>query len=301
MAPHIAAITLGVRDVRRSVDFYRAMGFEPDVRSDGRVALFQLNGLVLQVVRRGVIDPEMGGGYPGEGLISLRHNVTASAEVDAIITLVSRAGGRVLRAPRSGVDVGRRAWFADPDGHRWEVMYDPSLRRDEHGGAWLPPRKILSPFDGDGAMLPDDDTEDLGHALETAEVPAPYSAVPVAVVEEYEEERPTVALRSHDAVPAASERAPASRRPRPRPRPRPSDSSAFRGEARPRPFRVRRHHPRPDDEVPNRYGWPPLRDGLPRGLRCRKCICLEAAAVCVAVMGRPVCMRQGDCLRPAGG
>ena len=99
MAPHIAAITLGVRDVRRSVDFYRAMGFEPDVRSDGRVALFQLNGLVLQVVRRGVIDPEMGGGYPGEGLISLRHNVTASAEVDAIITLVSRAGGRVSGSP----------------------------------------------------------------------------------------------------------------------------------------------------------------------------------------------------------
>lgn len=250
MAPHIAAITLGVRDVRRSVDFYRAMGFEPDVRSDGRVALFQLNGLVLQVVRRGVIDPEMGGGYPGEGLISLRHNVTASAEVDAIITLVSRAGGRVLRAPRSGVDVGRRAWFADPDGHRWEVVYDPSLRRDEHGGAWLPPRKVLSPFDGDGAMLLDDDTEDLGHALETAEVPAPASSVPVAVVEEYEEERPTVVMRSHDAVPAASERPLSSRRPRPqprpRPRPRPSKPSAAPSKAKARPRPVSRPTPPPD-------------------------------------------------------
>lgn len=245
MAPHIAAITLGVRDVRRSVDFYRSMGFEPDVRSDGRVALFQLNGLVLQVVRRGVIDPEMGGGYPGEGLISLRHNVTASAEVDAIIKLVSRAGGRVLRAPRSGVDVGRQAWFADPDGHRWEVVYDPSLRRDEHGGAWLPPRKVLSPFDGDGAMLPDDDTEDLGHALETAEVPAPYSAVPVAVVEEYDEERPTVVLRSHDAAPAASERAPASRRPRPRPRPRPSETTAAPSPSKAHPRPASRPVPRP--------------------------------------------------------
>ena len=191
LAPSIAAITLGVRDVQRSVVFYRALGLEPHVHSDARTAVFQLNGLLLQLVRRGIVSPEMGAGHPGEGLVALRHDARSEAELDAILVVVSQAGGRVLRAPEPGPWLGRRAWFADPDGHRWEISFDPSLRRDEHGGVWLPTHEFLEP---DGAGFPplvDDDTEDLGHALETAEETRPGPLPLQPRVELDDEERPT--------------------------------------------------------------------------------------------------------------
>ena len=239
LAPHIAAVTLGVRDVRRSVDFYRALGLRPDVRSDARSAVFQLNGVLLQLVRRGIIAPEMAGGYPGEGMVALRHNVFTAGEVDAIIEVVTRAGGRVLRAPQAGYRSDRLAWFADPDGHRWEVAYDASLRRDKEGGVWLPPREVLSPVDGASALMVDDDTEDLGHALVTAEVPLGSTEASVAVVIEYDEVRPTVvvrdpvpprgrSVRSQEraaAIPQKRARPHALPRPRPRAAPRPSGRS----------------------------------------------------------------------------
>jgi len=229
LAPSIAAITLGVRDVQRSVAFYRALGLEPDVRTDARSALFQLNGLLLQLVRRGIIDPEMGAGHPGEGLVALRHDARSEADIDAILVEVSRAGGRVLRAPESGPWLGRRAWFADPDGHRWELSFDPSLRRDEHGGVWLPPREVLEPFGGDVQPLLEEDTEDLGHALETAEEPISGMRPMAAMVEFDEEERPTEVFRDPVSTPSAPRRPPA-----PTPRPRPM-SAKRPTKARPRP------------------------------------------------------------------
>ncbi len=254
LAPHIAAVTLGVRDVRRSVDFYRAMGLTPDVRSDARVAVFQLNGVLLQLVRRGIIEPEMAGGQPGGGLVSLRHNVGTPTEVDTVIRTVARAGGRVLRVPQVGGGTHRRAWFADPDGHRWEVAYDSSLRRDPKGGVWLPPREVLSPFDSEPGLVSEEDTEDLGHALVTAEVPMRAMDAAVAMVEEYEDGRPTVVMRDRSP--------PLSRTPRPQNRARTTPKRRATPRAlprvRPRPAPVPNAPPNPSVSE-TKGGWVPGR------------------------------------------
>lgn len=175
LAPHLAAVTLGVRDIETSGRFYAGLGFPLDVRSDARRAWFQLNGLALCLVQRGLADPELGPGTPGEGLVSLRHAVVASRDIEAILVAVTHAGGRVLRAPSELPWGGRAAWFADPDGHRWEVVFDPRLQRDAHGGAWLRPRERLEALHDD--FEDDPFTDDLGDALVTMEEPRDPGAV----------------------------------------------------------------------------------------------------------------------------
>jgi catechol 2,3-dioxygenase-like lactoylglutathione lyase family enzyme len=217
--PHLAAITLGVRNVQRTVEFYRALGLQPDARSDGRTVWIQLNGVLLRLVRRDVLAPEMASGTPGDGVVSFRHAVEDDRLLDAILVRVTRAGGRVLRAPEPGPWMGRRAWFSDLDGHCWELVYDPSLRRDAHGGVWLPPREVLEPFHGDVQPVSEPDTDDLGDALVTAEEPR-VGAVAV-VVEAFEEDDSVVEAPTQIAsVPQPLPRPAVKMRP-PAPRPEP--------------------------------------------------------------------------------
>jgi len=201
-APHVAALSLGVRDVERSAAFYERLGLAADVRSDRRTAVFQLNGVLLYLVRRGIMDPEVGPGTAGEGLVSFRHDVRQDRDIEAILVEATRAGGRVLRAPERTLNGGRRAWFADPDGHRWELAYEPALRRDDHGGVWLPPRDRLHELPTDTG-LDEPDTDDLGPALVTLEEPlhipeerpTVLSSTPVVVVESYLDDEDTSGRR----------------------------------------------------------------------------------------------------------
>ena len=253
-APHVAAICVGVRDVERAVAFYTGLGLTPDVRSDRRAAVFQLNGVLFYLIRRGVMDPEVGPGVAGEGLISFRHDVREERDLEAILVRVSQAGGRVLRAPERTITGGRRAWFADPDGHRWELAHEPSLRRDEHGGVWLPPRALLEaiPTVPDPPFEPD--TDDLGPALVTLEeVPLlPHddevtvlSATPVFVE-----------LEPDEVIPAVSSgRAAASSMPPPAPRVRTVAPHTPQPAAQPRPTVPKPRPPAPVVEPPPPRRW----------------------------------------------
>jgi len=132
MQARLTAVTLGVADVARSVAFYEALGLKTQMRMED-VAFLPLNGLVLclysGLARDGGVEAE----GRGRGLTAIAHNVRERLEVDAVLQ-EARAAGAVITRPAHDADWGGRSgYFADPDGHLWEVAWNPGWPMDELG------------------------------------------------------------------------------------------------------------------------------------------------------------------------
>ena len=94
---------------------------------DDEVVFFQLNGLILSLYPRAALARDAGVEDTGSGFagITLAHNVRSEAEVDAVLSEAERAGGRVVKPASVAAWGGYSGYFADPDGHLWEVAYNP--------------------------------------------------------------------------------------------------------------------------------------------------------------------------------
>ncbi|AUV83400.1 glyoxalase [Salinigranum rubrum] len=127
MDPRISLVTLGVADVDRSVDFYRELGFP--VERWGDAAFFELDGAWLSVYPREALAADAGvdaGGVRGEfDGVTLAHNVGSSEEVDRVLEELVAAGGTMTRPARETDWGGYSGYVADPDGHLWEVAWNP--------------------------------------------------------------------------------------------------------------------------------------------------------------------------------
>jgi catechol 2,3-dioxygenase-like lactoylglutathione lyase family enzyme len=141
MEPRISLVTLGVTDLERSLRFYRdGLGWRPSGASvEGIVAFFQLGGLVLslwsrhELARDAALDDA--GGWGG---IALAHNVRARGEVDEVMAALTRAGGRILRPAAEAEWGGYSGYIADPDGHAWEIAWNPGFPLTADGTIRLP-------------------------------------------------------------------------------------------------------------------------------------------------------------------
>lgn len=134
MRPRITLITLGVEDLKRAVAFYRdglglptqgIMGTEFDI---GAVAFFELEfGLRLAVWPRTslAVDSGLPLQPPSPASFSLAHNVGSQAEVDEVMAQASKAGAKVVKPAQRAFWGGYAGYFQDPDGHLWEVAYNP--------------------------------------------------------------------------------------------------------------------------------------------------------------------------------
>ena len=118
MKPRITLITLGVDDLERALRFYRdGLGLKTEgiigtEFEHGAVAFFDLQaGLKLALWPRA----------------SLAHNVRSKAEVDTVMAQAARAGAHVLKAAHDTFYGGYAGYFQDPDGHLWEVAWNPQL------------------------------------------------------------------------------------------------------------------------------------------------------------------------------
>jgi uncharacterized protein len=141
MQPRIHVITLGVSDLERSLAFYRALGLESpgvigtEFRGDddnpaGAAAMFALHGgLILALYGRTDLEKDANATFdkPGSGEFSLGHLVGSSDEVDAVLADAEAAGATLTEEPHErpwGIYSG---YFRDPDGHLWEVIWNPRL------------------------------------------------------------------------------------------------------------------------------------------------------------------------------
>lgn len=127
MKPRISMITLGVRDLAASIKFYeQGLGF-PRMASPPEVAFFMLNGTWLGLYGRNALAEDAQVPAEGQGFESftLAHNVHSEAAVDEIMSQAVNAGATIAKKPQKVFWGGYSGYFKDPDGHLWEVAYNP--------------------------------------------------------------------------------------------------------------------------------------------------------------------------------
>lgn len=136
MKPRITVLTIGVADLERSLRFYRdglglpSEGIVGKEFEYGAVAFFKLQGgLTLAVWPRQSLSRDTG--LPVDAVssteFSLGHNVRSKAEVDAAMKEAQAAGATVVKKAQGTFWGGYSGYFKDPDGHLWEVAWNPQL------------------------------------------------------------------------------------------------------------------------------------------------------------------------------
>jgi predicted lactoylglutathione lyase len=133
----ISIVTLGVEDVARSVAFYEAIGWKRASSSMDEIAWFQTADSWLGLFGRGDLaaDANLATSSDRDAFrgVTLAINVESAAAVDGALAEAVAAGGSLLK-PGTELPFGYGGYFADPDGHAWEVCYNPSfpITRDGH-------------------------------------------------------------------------------------------------------------------------------------------------------------------------
>lgn len=127
MEQRVSLITLAVVDLDRAAAFYDALGWQRVETPDGLV-VYDLLGQSLglypkaELARDMGLEPEKIGGFSG---ITLAHNTCDKAGVDAVMAAAQQAGARIIRPAHDMFWGGYVGYFADPDGHVWEVAHNP--------------------------------------------------------------------------------------------------------------------------------------------------------------------------------
>lgn len=139
MEQRLSLVTLGVADVARSRWFYEALGWRASPASQEGIAFFQLGGIGLALFGRAALA-EDAGLPPGQGVggVALAHNARTRQEVDTILERARAAGAGILRPARDTSWGGYAGYFADPDGHPWEVAWNPHFPLRPDGTLQLP-------------------------------------------------------------------------------------------------------------------------------------------------------------------
>jgi catechol 2,3-dioxygenase-like lactoylglutathione lyase family enzyme len=136
MRPSISFITLGVDDLERAVAFYRdglglpTRGIVGTEQGHGAVAFFKLQpGLRLALWPRASLAVDAGIALQPRSAteFALAHNVDSREAVDQLLDQAGRAGARIVKAAQDTFYGGYAGYFQDPDGHLWEVAFNPGL------------------------------------------------------------------------------------------------------------------------------------------------------------------------------
>ena len=144
MEPRITIITLGVADLERSVRFYRdGLGFPTNYKNDEPIAFFSTNGARLALYPLDKLAEDISPSLqPTKGQfsgITLAHNTRTKEEVSAILARAETAGGTIVKHAQDVFWGGHSGYFADPDGHFWEVAWAPMFQFAPDGSLLIDP------------------------------------------------------------------------------------------------------------------------------------------------------------------
>ena len=141
MSQQLNIVTLGVKDLKRSLKFYKdGLGWEPSRASTENITFFQMGGVVFALYPRDKLAEDAkisseGSGFSG---ITLAYNTKGQAEVDEVLTKVENLGATIVKKAEKVFWGGYSGYFADFDGHLWEVAWNPFFEFDESDNLVLP-------------------------------------------------------------------------------------------------------------------------------------------------------------------
>lgn len=144
MEARLNIVTLGVSDLERAVAFYRdGLGWPLSAgTSSEKIAFFKTGGTVLALYPREDLAAEAnmesepkGEGFPG---FTLAQNVTDREQVSRLLREAESSGATIIKEAQDVFWGGHSGYFADPDGHLWEVAYNPYVTLAENGSLELP-------------------------------------------------------------------------------------------------------------------------------------------------------------------
>lgn len=127
MKPHVSIVSLGVEDLQTATEFYRDGLGLPEYDWDGPITFLQLDGAWLSLFSREALAadanvPADGSGFEG---VTLAHIVESTEEVDSVLEEAESAGADIVKPAEETDWGGYSGYFADPDGHLWEVAWNP--------------------------------------------------------------------------------------------------------------------------------------------------------------------------------
>lgn len=136
----VTLVTLGVADLERSKAFYAALGWAPTRGVEGEVVFYQISGMALGLFGLGPLAADQGrpDAQLGTGACTLAQNFNTEAEVDTAYKTAIDAGATALKRPEKVFWGGYSGYYADPDGHVWEVAHNPFWPLNADGSLTLP-------------------------------------------------------------------------------------------------------------------------------------------------------------------
>ena len=138
--PRIHIVTLGVGDLSRSRQFYEAWGWKASSVSNENIVFLKGGAGVLALYgREALAEDALAEDLPtGFSAVTLARNASSKEEVDAWYATALAAGARELKTPQEAFWGGYSGYLADPDGHLWELAFNPYFVFDDHGNLALP-------------------------------------------------------------------------------------------------------------------------------------------------------------------
>jgi catechol 2,3-dioxygenase-like lactoylglutathione lyase family enzyme len=134
MQQQISVITLGVAELARTRRFYvDGFGWKPVFENED-VIFYQMNGFVFGTWLKTSLEQDVGhGALPPAGACAIAHNVPSADQVQPVLDRLAQHGGRILRKADAPPHGGMRGYIADPDGHIWEVAWNPAWPISKEG------------------------------------------------------------------------------------------------------------------------------------------------------------------------
>jgi len=133
MEQRLTIVTLGVKDLKTSIDFYEnKFGWKRSEMSNDDIAFYQLNGIYLSLYSKDELAKDatvdsVGNGFKG---FTIAYNARSEKEVDDLIESLREKGVKIVKEPHKAFWGGYSSYIADPDGNLWEIGYNPYLKID---------------------------------------------------------------------------------------------------------------------------------------------------------------------------
>ena len=142
MEQRLSMIALGVADLPRAIDFYEnVIGWTATPGPEG-IAFFDLGGIVFSLYPHEEMAKDMKaddtGNFVSQGF-ALAHNVRSKVEVDSIFARLMQHYATIIKEPEDVFWGGYSGYFSDPDGHRWEVAFNPYWTIHQDGRVSMTP------------------------------------------------------------------------------------------------------------------------------------------------------------------